>query len=442
VLMAAPVHADDLTKTQAVTDPKLRASIQRAIERGVDYLKRSQRRTGEWHWASLAAYTPGVTALSLYALAASGVSAEDAALARGVKWTSKHDAAYRAGRQYATYSASALVLALARMDPERHAVRVRGIAQWLVNGQTAHGSWSYALVGHGGRGDNSNSQFAIMALWMAETHCGFRAPEKTWKRVRRMYTRTQVKDGGWNYGHGRGASSDSMTAAGLFGYVVSGASLAKGTASLPKMRKEKRARRGLARLLRANAQGNFYFLYGLERAATIMDAPPRDWYVENARALVKSQRASGSWGSRDPYSTSLALLFLSRATRYVLTPRRVATTARTAKFPRVVTVENLKRAFEAYLLSTPAERKKVRYVFAGAGTESLALFVDRLADPEEPVRSAAYELLIALLRRPILFDPTAAASDRKIMLIPIRSYFEKNRVRLRWEKQSSRFVVR
>ena len=38
LLMVAPVRADDLEKTQAVTDPKLRASIERAIKRGVDYL--------------------------------------------------------------------------------------------------------------------------------------------------------------------------------------------------------------------------------------------------------------------------------------------------------------------------------------------------------------------------------------------------------------------
>jgi len=40
---------------------------------------------------------------------------------------------------------------------------------------------------------------------------------------------------------------------------------------------------------------NFYFLYGLERAATLADAPPKEWYVENARDLVKMQQSDGGW---------------------------------------------------------------------------------------------------------------------------------------------------
>jgi len=440
-MLAAPVLADGPKKAQAVSDPKLRASINRAVDRAIENLKRIQLRSGEWRWGNRRIYGAGVTALALYALAASKVPAADETMVRGFEWTSKHASKYGPYGPFATYSASALALALARSDPERHAPRVRGIARTIANGQSSRGVWGYQL-NRGGRGDNSNTQFAVMALWMAETHCGFKVPKKTWERIQRLYGGSQERDGGWNYGHGRGSSSDSMTAAGLFGYVVSKASLDGGVATLPAVRRKPVARKGLSRLLRSQSPNNLYFLYGLERAATLMDAPPREWYVENARSLVKSQQADGGWGRMDPYSTSLALLFLSRATRYVITPRPAAKTVTTAKFPNVVTVKNLKRAFEAYLLSRPAARATVRARFAGAGTASLALFVDRLADPEEVVRVAAHELLTALLDHPLLFDPKAPREDRKMMVHAVRTYFQSNRERLAWDADSARFVRR
>lgn len=441
LLSSAPAWADDVKKSNAVVDPKLRKSIERAIERGAQYLKSTQGPSGSWVWSGRKMYTPGVTALALYALAASRVGREEKCMIRGFKWTARHSRSYSPGMRYSTYSASALVLALARSDPERHAARVRGLAAVIANGQTAPGAWSYTLS-RGGGGDNSNSQFAVMALWMAQTHCGYKVPETTWKRVLRLYTQTQSDDGGWGYAAGRGGSSDTMTAAGLFGYLAAGASLKGGPAALPELRKTQAAKEGMRRLQRSRMKNNFYYLYGLERAATLADAPPKEWYVDNARDLVASQRKSGGWGHKDPYSTSLALLFLSRATRYVVTPRKAAVTIRAARFPPVVSEKNLKRAFEAYLLATPTRRAQVRARFGGAGVVAIGLFVERLGDPQLEVRVAALELLTALLAHPLLFDPNAPREDRKMMVHAVRVFYEANRTRLAWDPTRSMFVRR
>jgi hypothetical protein len=433
MLLAAPLAAQGNSKSDAVKDPKLRQSINRAIARGAANLKRAQRKNGRWRYSGREeAYSAGMTALCLYALAASSVPRTDPAIERGLKWVLSHGKGYGKGARYATYSASLLTLALARIDAQRHRKTIQRLAARLVDGQGAAGRWSYTLTGAGG--DLSNSQFAIMAIWTAARLANARIPKKTWQRVCRSLESCQAKDGSWAYGYGPARGTPSMTAAGLFGFVAAHASLS----DLATARKQVQAQRGVRALLRTKPYANFYFCYGLERAAAIMDVPADQWYVAGARQLVERQQKSGSWGN--PYSTSLALLFLTRATRYVITPRRPRTlTAREVKFPMKVTPENLGRAFEAYLLADERARKTLPRRFAGAGPSAIGLFVERLGDPEQSVRRVAHSLLRLLLSKPLLFDPNAPGHDRRIMLKPIRDWFEREGKNLAWDEQTGRF---
>ena len=433
ILLAAPLAAQDAKKSDAVKDPKLRQSINRAIARGAANLKKAQRKNGRWRYSGGEEdYAAGMTALALYALAASRVPPTDPVIERGLKWVASHGKGYNKGARYATYSTSLLTLALARIDAERHRKSIQRLAASLVTGQSAAGRWSYTLAGAGG--DLSNSQFAILAIWTAERLAGARIPKKTWQRVRRSLESCQAKDGSWAYGYGPAGGTPSMTAAGLFGFVAAHASLD----DLAKARKQDQARRGARALLRTKPYANFYFCYALERAAAIMDLPADRWYVDGARHLVARQNNSGSWGNA--YSTSLALLFLTRATRSVITPRVPrAVTARKVKFPAKVTSENLKRAFEAYLLADEPTRKTLPRKFAGAGPSAIGLFVERLGDPEQSVRRVAYSLLRLLLEKPLLFDPNAPDHDRRIMLKPIREWFEREGRNLVWDERTGRF---
>jgi hypothetical protein len=434
LLLVASVEAQQ--KSEAVKDPKLQAAINKAISRGVGYLRKSQRRDGTWAWGGgHKVYRAGITAICLYAMAASSVPADDPEISRGLSWVKHKATGYRSGSRYATYSASLLTLALARIDPVEHKQAIHRLAARIVAGQGSAGRWSYTLKGGGG--DLSNSQFAIMALWAAGTVGGAKIPRRAWERVRRSLQDCQGKDGSWSYGYQAGTGTPAMTAAGLFGYVAAYAALNGGPGSLPEARKQKQARKGLAALLRKQPYANYYFCYALERAATIMNAPPDQWYVEGARYLVGKQLKNGSWN--DPYNTSLALLFLTRATRFVITPRRAAVTAREVKFPERVTADNLGRAFEAYLLTDESKRVPLLPKFATAGPPAIGMFIERLADPELAVRVAAYTLLRALLDKPLLFDPKARADERRIMLKPIRAWWEREGGRLKWNADVGRF---
>src|SRR5262249_19240609 len=68
----------------------------------------------------------------------------------------------------------------------------------------------------------------------------------------------------------------------------------------------------------ADAWGDLYFLWSLERVAVIYDLKKvegKDWYAWGSAILLASQRPDGSWQDRFPGvpDTCFALLFLRRA---------------------------------------------------------------------------------------------------------------------------------
>ncbi len=336
--------AQDDRPTRRVKDPALQAGINAAIEKGVAYLKAIQREDGSWVYDAKTRRggpgdaTGGLTALALYALAASGVPDGDAAIRAGLRWVSKHEAPYRAGAAYGTYSASLLVLALTRIDARKHKRHITRLAERLVEAQLSSDMWTYELKGKKtsarderprrptGAGDNSNSQFAVLALWAAEAIAGFKVPRMTWLRIQDFYGRTQNGDGTWGYRPAtRGRAT--MNAAGLVSYVYATAALMGGIEALPMARRDPIARRGLRAFVRQRLDwANYYLVYSIERVGTVLARPEKDWYVEGARILVRVQQDDGSWRGdrhgdrRHAYDTALALLFLSRATVYSVTP--------------------------------------------------------------------------------------------------------------------------
>src|SRR5262245_34830456 len=72
-----------------------------------------------------------------------------------------------------------------------------------------------------GRSDNSNTQFAILALWAARRH---EVPtERNLGLLLRRFTTSQEKGGGWGYEYKEGGGageSPAMTCVGLLGMAV------------------------------------------------------------------------------------------------------------------------------------------------------------------------------------------------------------------------------
>lgn len=213
-------------------------------------------------------------------------------------------------------------------------------------------------------GDNSNTQFAIIGLWVARRR-GLPCDDHI-RRIEARFVRTQSPaDHGWAYtsGGGIGGSSPSMTCAGLIGLAV-GKAVADvkvvkkkaeeddpffappkgedGEDGKPKPKAPATARdaaieRGLAavgRLLIGQNQGgvnprgvgggemgganDLYFFWSLERVAVaygLDSVGGVNWYSWGCDRILPGQQADGSWqGSYNPpIATAFAVLFLCRS---------------------------------------------------------------------------------------------------------------------------------
>jgi hypothetical protein len=182
--------------------------------------------------------------------------------------------------------------------------------------------------------DNSNTQFAILALWRAQQ---YDVPTKrSLNLIVRRYLTSQNADGSWGYHYQYGGGSgpirlpNAMTCVGLIGLAV-GHGLAQPKPAGQAVQ-DVRIINGLIALSGSIGQPveqrgklamqNLYYLWSLERVAVLYNLPTigdKDWYRWGAQVLVRNQQSEGNWagglyiGSKPTLDTCLALLFLKRA---------------------------------------------------------------------------------------------------------------------------------
>ena len=188
-----------------------------------------------------------------------------------------------------------------------------------------------------GTTDNSNTQFATLALWAARRHD---VPMKRTLNLLVLRFRTsQTATGGWDYryhfGGGKG-ETPAMTCVGLLGLAVGAGIAEDGEKNDPKMAalraRDPRLVNGLVALtkhvgtpvgrMEQLGQPNLYFLWSVERVGVLFGLHKiggKDWYRWAAECLVANQKRDGSWtnggypGAHAVLDTCLALLILKRA---------------------------------------------------------------------------------------------------------------------------------
>jgi hypothetical protein len=174
------------------------------------------------------------------------------------------------------------------------------------------------------REDNSNTQFALMALWAARRH-GVPA-ERSLILAAHGLAATQNSDGGWGYNSFgmQSGTTPAMTCVGLLGLAM-GHGLLSPAAEKDAPPADPRIAAGLKQLGSGIAGGNLrnlYFLWSLERVAVLYNLRTignKDWYDLGARSLLDAQEADGHWsmgyyfGSSPPLDTCFAVLFLRRS---------------------------------------------------------------------------------------------------------------------------------
>ena len=313
------------------------AQVLAAIERGVAYLKREQLPRGRWN-PDVAGYEGGVTALCTLALLNAGVGVDDPVVRKALTYL-------RGLEPDKTYTVALQTMVLASAEPKKDMVLIGRNVRWLEQHQIKEGqrkgAWSYPGPG----GDNSNSQFAVLALYDAQ-RVGAKVSRETWELAADYWRRTQNDDGSWGYVPGD-VGTGGMTCAGIGGLVISSAALESGDAAVDNGRviccrpheddhKLDQAINWLAQRFSVsrNPQAGggmsalYYYLYGLERAGRLTARRfigEHDWYREGAEFLVHEQDSlshywQGTWhAERYPHiSTSMALLFLSKGRRPIV----------------------------------------------------------------------------------------------------------------------------
>jgi hypothetical protein len=386
------------------------AAINRAINSGTRALRALQAADGSWEFASPSA-TPGATALAALALLECGANKDDPAVVNAAKFVRKESMSLRL-----TYSISAIILFLDRLgDPADESV-IESLAARLVAGQNLTGNWAYLCpdpvaaeqllmrqsvtaaardpsgkgagrkeqaggalkasnftklvtvlrqqgsVGPMPRGDNSNTQFAMLGLWACRRH-GLPVDRSLMAAVRH-FRDTQVADGQWMYDDTGtfGGPSATMTCAGLLaisiGHGLAGAKSKEADAAPGKGRADKggdnkpkaeeapaedrRLKAGLIALSKVvdlrldqlppspTEQGgmklpkttggrSFFLIWSVGRTAVALGMDTlgdKDWYDWGADLLLANQGRGGTWdGSygQGGVDTSFALLFLKKA---------------------------------------------------------------------------------------------------------------------------------
>jgi hypothetical protein len=353
-----PPQQQSLMVRKEVPPPlSLPERINRAIDRGVAYLRDPRKAHAQDRRIR------GLLGLTLLEC---GISAEDPSVQQLA-------ASIRTGQLEITqtYELTLAILFLDRLgDPSDRAL-IRTLGQRLLYGQLACGAWSYSclvnerqrfrnnssyglpyvpplpyrhrVVRYGGRpareqriayhGDNSNTQFAILGLWVAQRHG---VPGHSALLATEQYFRnTQFDDGSWGYHPNARNARDSMTCAGLTSlamrYGIGGGQGRDIRPDHPISVHDADVLRGLRylepsldkitildnRIKGVEARDPLYFLWSLERVAAIYDLKKigeREWYPWAAQLLVETQQPCGRWlGMGDPVGTCFALLVLKRS---------------------------------------------------------------------------------------------------------------------------------
>ncbi len=316
--------------------------VREAIQRGVNYLKNVQNPDGSWgDWP----LQPGArTSLCTLALLNAGVKTTDPAIQKAL-------ANLRNLRPDSTYAVALQTMVFCQAEPVRDLPLIRENVATLLRIQKQEGprkgAWGYRASL--GEGDNSNSQFAILALYEAD-RVGVRFPERNWRLAKAYWEDCQNPDGSWGYYKGV-PGTGSMTCAGIASLVICNEILGQPnvvydptTGRISCCQASEPAsdaiQRGLAWLSRPSVfavshnpgsrQWLFYYLYGLERVGRMTGRRffgQHDWYREGCHQLVLENgpdALSGFWrgtghAENDPQiATSLALLFLSKGRRPTL----------------------------------------------------------------------------------------------------------------------------
>jgi hypothetical protein len=309
-------------------------AVSASISKCIDYFKREQERRGSWPGYATE-YGCGQTCLVTLALLSAGRDVRSPEVSKALTYI-------RGTKPERTYEAALKIMILCQAEPAKDMPQIKQTVKWLVENQSANGGWSY---GHGfGHSDESNSQFAVLALWEA-SKLGVEIPDECFKKGA-QYWRLRMHAGAWGYGDS--SASGSMTCAGIASmiilqdasdgvdasvkgqYIQCCGNTEKDKSNFDLDKPMQWLTRNFAVTHNPGGGGGggytMYYLYALERVGRLSGQRffgEHDWYREGAEYLLVNQAIGGEFRGgateQDTITTSaMALLFLAKGKRQVV----------------------------------------------------------------------------------------------------------------------------
>lgn len=326
----------DLRALAPLEKPPETGEIERAQERGIAWLLRSQQPDGSWGGID-GTMNNGMTALGAYTLIQCGLPKDHPAIARAFAWIDNHpfERTYDVGCALMAYKVAG------EPFPARVKELTRKLLDTIGNGKKDNPpTWGYPFDWSNTPGadhrDLSNTQYAVLGL-RAAVAMGEKVPPQLFAKIADAVAKEQGDYGQFQYRPGERPSS-SMTVAGMGILLMCREQLERNDGFANAAKRTEGPLQSAESWLRTNwsTEANltipratdeganrwyYYYLYGLERVGSIWNrraVATHDWYAEVAQAIVKRQGDDGSWttayGEND-VNTCFALLFLTRASR-------------------------------------------------------------------------------------------------------------------------------
>ena len=301
-------------------ETKVTPELERAVQRGLDYLARTQRPDGAWSDSSYGQLS-GVVGLAMMAFLAHGETADDPkygpVVRRAVDYivrTQSENGLLSGSGGSPMYSHGFATLALAEVygtiDDPRVGPALKKAVGLIVSSQNRLGGWRYSV-------DSTDADTTVSGAQMvalrAAANAGIEVPEETIRRGVAFYKSCYCPGGGFGYtgpqGPGRARAGIGLLVLSLSGEYRSAE--AKATADF----------------LMAQSGDPSYFYYAAYYCSQAMfQAGGRYWRAWNETmtpALVGMQQADGSWGgdnSSGGVTAGTAMALLAIEINYNLLP--------------------------------------------------------------------------------------------------------------------------
>jgi hypothetical protein len=324
---------------------------QASIQKGLSFLRRAQARSGAFPYLESADQNPqqvvGATALCGIAMLECDVGPGESSVQNAAAFVRRH--VDSSSFNY-NYSVALSIMFLERLSrgtgKTTDANLIKRLASMIVRAQGRDGGWGYQLTPGGSVSDNSNTQFAIVALWLARKS-GVPGVDAALAGAAQKFRKTQKADGAWTYDPASITSgvelphTGAMTAAGTLGLALhagivrqqanfraqgNGGEAGDVVVNLNVDPAVIRAREYLVTVLMNLRRGDLvdnhptYFLWSLERVCKLYrwkKINELDWFAIGVNYLLPKQTDSGAWNldhiSGPTVDTAFALLFLAQS---------------------------------------------------------------------------------------------------------------------------------